>query len=497
MNLSKSLYTRAIQCPKSLWLKKYKIEVLTPPDAAAEAIFKTGNIVGELACQLFPNGKEVPFTREYSEMIATTKEYIDEGVDSIYEATFSYNGILVMVDILQLDVEGVSLYEVKSSTSVKDIYLHDVSIQYYVLKNLGFRVKSANVVHIDSSYVRGDELEIDKLFSIVDVTSEVLALQVDIPKRLQTFESYLEDRENEPDIEIGSHCKKPYECDAKAYCWKVQRHIPDYSIFNIFNLGTKKQKELYDQGIVDIADIPDNFDMTVKQRQAVQNYKSQASHIDREAISTFLSTLSYPLYHLDFETYQQAIPEFRGISPFMQIPFQYSLHREDADGSLEHIEFLAVDGVDPRETLAHQLCRDIPRDVTVLAYNMSFEKGVIKKLALEYSQLSPHLMDIHDNIQDLMVPFQQKHFVTPTMRGSYSIKYVLPALVPEMEQAYSKLDGVQNGSDAMSAFANLSKLDSKEKEKMRESLLAYCKLDTLAMVKILAKLREVIDEGNR
>jgi len=494
MNLSKSLYTRAIQCPKSLWLKKYKPEVLTAPDASALAVFDTGNAVGELACGLFPGGREVAFTREYSEMIATTAEYLKEGVESIYEATFNYDGILVMVDILHRDSDGLCIYEVKSSTSVKDIYLHDLSIQYYVLQSLGYTIKSANVVHIDSSYVREDELEIDKLFSIIDVTSEVLALQADIPKRLQIFENYLENRRDEPDIDIGSHCKKPYECDAKAYCWKVQRHIPDYSIFNIFNLGSKKQSELYDQGIVDISDIPDDFDMTAKQRQAVENYKSQESHIDAEAISTFLDTLGYPIYHLDFETYQQAIPEFRGISPFMQIPFQYSLHREQADGSLEHREFLAVDGVDPREALAHQLCEDIPRDVTVLAYNMGFEKGVIKKLALEYSQLCSHLMDIHDNIQDLMKPFQQKHFVTPSMRGSYSIKYILPALVPEMEQAYSKLDGVQNGSDAMSAFANLSKLEGREKEKMRESLLTYCKLDTLAMVKILAKLREVVDD---
>ena len=193
MTLSKSLYTRGIQCPKALWLKKYNSSVLTPPDEAAKAVFETGNAVGELSYQLFPHGKEVPFTRNYSEMIATTKAYIDEGVQNIYEATFNYNGILVMVDILHVDVEGVSIYEVKSSTSVKDIYVHDVSIQYYVLKSLGFPVKSANVVHIDSSYIRGDELDIDALFSVVDVTEEVIELQDNIPNVLKEFEIYLED----------------------------------------------------------------------------------------------------------------------------------------------------------------------------------------------------------------------------------------------------------------------------------------------------------------
>jgi len=494
MNLSKSLYTRAIQCPKSLWLKKYKTEVLTPPDASAQAVFETGNAVGELACQLFPEGKEVPFTRNYDEMIAITKEYIAEGVENIYEATFNYNGILVMVDILHVDAEGVSIYEVKSSTSVKDIYLHDVSIQYYVLSNLGFNIKSSNVVHIDNAYVRGDELALDELFSVVDVSDEVMVMQDNIPDILEGFENYLDDKDNEPNIDIGSHCKKPYECDAKDYCWKVQRNIPEYSVFNIFNLGSKKQIELSEQGIVNIQDIPNSFNMTAKQGQAVANYKAQTTHIDKEAIKAFVDTLGYPIYHLDFETFQQAIPEWKGISPFMQIPFQYSLHIEHEDGTLEHREFLALDGADPRELLAQKLCEDIPRDVTVLAYNMGFEKGVIKRLALEYEALSSHLLAINENIKDLMTPFRQKHYVTPSMNGSYSIKYVLPALVPDMAEAYKELDGVQNGSEAMSAFATMSKLDEGEKEKMRKALLAYCKLDTLAMVRVLNKLREVVHD---
>ena len=492
MTLSKSLYTRAIQCPKSLWLKKYKPEVLTPPDASAEAVFDTGNAVGELACELFPDGVEVEFNRTYTQMVETTARLLEEGVQNIYEATFVYDGILMMVDVLHVEEDGsVSLYEVKSSTSVKEIYLHDVSVQYYVLHGLEMRVNGAYVVHIDSSYVRGEELEVEKLFSVVDVTAEVEQLQEQIPSRLSEWEAYLSDTQNEPDIDIGSHCKKPYECDAKHYCWKVQRNIPDYSIFNIFNLSSKKQVELYEQGIVDIQEIPDSFTMTAKQRQAVRNHKVGVTHIDKEAIKAFVDTLSYPIYHLDFETFQQAIPEWKGISPFMQIPFQYSLHIEHEEGRLEHKEFLAVDGVDPRELLAVRLCEDIPRDVTVLAYNMGFEKGVIKKLALEYEALSPHLLAINENINDLMIPFQQKHYVTPSMNGSYSIKYVLPALVPEMADAYRKLDGVQNGMEAMSAFAHISKLNSVEKEKMREALLAYCKLDTLAMVRVLNKLKEV------
>ena len=490
--LTKSLYTRGIQCPKSLWLKKYKPDVLTQPDESAQTLFETGNIVGDLACKLFPDGKKVPFSRNCDDMTAITRKWLYDGVENIYEATFSFLGILVMVDILHVDKDGISIYEVKSSSSVKEIYLHDIAIQYYVLKHIGFNIKKAGLIHLNSSYVRGDELDINELFSIVDVTKDVELMEEEIPYILEDFEKYLSDSVNEPDIDIGEQCKDAYECDAKEYCWKVQREIPDYSIFDIFNLGSKKQVELYEQGIIDIDDIPDDFGMTVKQREAVQIYRSKETHIDKEAIKKFVDTLTYPIYHLDFETFQQAIPEYKGISPFMQIPFQYSLHIEHADGTLEHREFLAQDGVDPRVQLAQKLCEDIPRDVTVLAYNMGFEKSVIKRLASNYKELREHLLHVYDNIKDLMNPFQKKHYITPSMNGRYSIKYVLPALVPEMQQAYKELDGVQNGNQAMNAFANMSKLTMIEKEIARNSLLEYCKLDTLAMVKILNKLKEAV-----
>ena len=417
-------------------------------------------------------------------MINQTKKHIDDGIKYIYEATFSFNGILVMVDVLEIHEDGeVSIYEVKSSVGVKDIYVHDTSIQYYVLKQLDFSLMSANVVHINSTYQRGDTLELDELFTIADVTQEVVELQINIPTILKEFETVLEDVSNEPNIDIGSHCKKPYECDAKDYCWKVQRQIPEYSIFNIFNLGSKKQIELYSQGIVKLEDIPNDFAMTANQAQAVKTFNSKETFINKEKVKEFVDTLTYPIYHLDFETFQQAIPQWKGISPYQQIPFQYSLHIEQEDGSCEHKEYLALDSIDPRAQIAKRLVADIPSDVTVLAYNMSFEKGVIKKLAESFPELSTHLLSINKNMKDLMIPFQKKYYVTPSMNGSYSIKYVLPALVPE-------LDGVQNGSQAMNAFANMSKMEEGEKQKMRNSLIEYCKLDTLAMVKILEKLKE-------
>ncbi len=495
MNLSKSLYTKGIQCEKLLWITKYKKELLSSPDASALARFETGNVVGDLACALFPNGREVPYTpTDFQKMLETTARWMEEGLEYIYEASFLHAGILVLVDVLKVTPQGLEIYEVKSSTSLKDIYLHDVSIQHYVLRALGFNIVGDYLVHIDKEYIYSGVLELEKLFKIVDVGDEVGALLPEIPTKLASFENCLNDKENEPDIDIGSHCNKPYECELKAYCWQTQHAIPEYSMFNIFNLGSKKQLELYEKGIVDIKDIPDDFPMTALQKQKVANYKAEETYIDKAGIQSFLETLNYPIYHLDFETFQQAIPEFEGLSPYVQIPFQYSLHIERADGTLEHKEFLAKEGEDPRLTLAEQLVQDIPEDVCVLAYNMSFEKGVNAKLADQFPHLTAHLLKINENIKDLMVPFQKKYYVTPSMQGSYSIKYVLPALVPSMENAYQELNGIQNGSDAMNAFPALSALDDEKRLATRSALRAYCKLDTLAMVKVLEKLKEVCDD---
>jgi len=489
MRLSKSLYTRGLQCVKSLWLKKYNKDILTPPDASAQAIFETGNKVGELACQLFPGGKEIPYEGvSFEGKIDLTKQWIEEGVRDIYEATFEYEDIVVMVDILHInDDKSVEIYEVKSSTEVKDVYLHDASIQHYVLNGLGYGVKSTSIVHINNKYIRDDELEPDKLFSIVDVSDEIKDLQANIPSYLKNFKTFLDNRENEPEIDIGIQCSNPYDCDAIAYCWK---HIPDYSVFDISRLRIDKKFELYEKGIVNINDIDDISSFSEAQQVQLKSEKTQEDIINKEAIKEFLDELSYPIYHLDFETFQQAIPEWKGISPFMQIPFQYSLHIEQENGSLVHKEFLAEEGMDPRYALAKRLIEDIPSDVTVLAYNMGFEKGVIRKLAVAFEELSPRLLEIHDNIQDLMTPFQKKDYYVPTMRGSYSIKHVLPSLVPEMAKAYKELDGVQNGGEAMQTYAKLSEMaDKVEVARLREALLRYCELDTLAMVKILEKLR--------
>ena len=207
-----------------------------------------------------------------------------------------------------------------------------------------------------------------------------------------------------------------------------------------------------------------------------------------------MSTLSYPLYFLDFETYQKPIPEYDNMKPFQQIPFQYSLHYIlEEGGELHHKEFLAQPDIDPRRSLAEQLVKDIPMNVCTTAYNMGFEKGRIREMAEVFPDLSEHLLNIRENIKDLMIPFQKRHYYTRAMQGSFSIKYVLPALYPDDPSLnYHNLDEVHNGSEASATYINLGKKSKEEQEKTRANMLKYCGLDTYAMVKVWEKLKEAI-----
>jgi len=491
MALSKSLYIRGLQCEKSLWLKKKKPEVLQAPDDGAQAIFDTGTSVGELACELFSGGERIEYTGDFGSQMAKTKELIEHGAKVIYEATFCFDSILVMVDILRIGKDELVINEVKSSTSVKDVYIDDASIQYYVISSLGYKVSAINIIHIDNSYVRGEKLELDKFFYAEDVTEQVKQKQADIPQILSKFDEILS-KDVEPEIDIGVQCSNPYPCDAWKYCWRDQQGIPEYSIFDISGLRNKKKFELYKSGIVKFEDIKELDKFNASQQIQIRSELSGEQVIDKEAIKEFLNTLSYPLYHLDFETFQQAVPEFVGLSPYEQIPFQFSIHKDDGKGNLEHFEFLAEVGTDPRYELALNLIKFIPQDACVLAYNMSFEKRVIRRLAEIYPQISNELMAIHSNIKDLMVPFVSKSYYHPKMRGSYSIKYVLPALVPEFESAYKDLNLIHHGGEAMQAYEAMAYMPAKERDAYKKALLAYCKLDTLAMVKVLEKLREVV-----
>ena len=490
ISLSKSKYCKAIQCNKLLWLDKYKPELAVP--TARDMVLENGTKVGELARGLFGDYINIDFNKDLNVMIEETLKSLKNKPNIITEASFNYENNFCSVDILKNDVDGIEIYEVKSSTYIHNIYLDDASYQYYVLKNLGLNVKSVNIVYLNKEYYRIGELEINKLFNIKNITDIAIKKQNEIKNKIEEINKYmLENTEKEPEKDIDIYCFKPYECPYWQYC---SRHLPKNNIFDIRIMHKDKKFELYKRGIINFEDVVNENINQKYLEQVIFEVNNKPPKIEKEKIKEFMVQLTYPLYFLDFETFQLAIPEFDGTNPYMQIPFQYSLHyMDDINGKLHHKEFLAESGIDPRRELAERLVEDIPKDVCVLAYNMSFEKTVIKKLANYYQDLHDDLMKIHDNIKDLMIPFYNRNYYVKEMKGSYSIKYVLPALFPDdPELDYHNLPVVHNGGEASDAFLSLASLSKEEQEKIRNGLLVYCKLDTFAMVKIWEKLKEVI-----
>ena len=488
--LSKSSYCSAVQCPKMLWLRKNKPEAF---DASSmnQAVLDRGNAVGDLAMGLFGDYVEVPFG-ELGEMISRTTELINANTPIIAEASFSFNGLFCSVDLLKNHGDGrVELVEVKSSTKVSDIYLHDVAYQCYVLTQLGYAVETASLAHINSGYVRRGALDLQQLFTVEDVTDTVREMQSGVAERVQYLEAYMK-QADEPDTGIGAQCFSPYPCGFFGYCG---RDLPNPSIFDVGGIQLRTKLACFDKGIVSFADIEANKAIKPdKMMQVAHELHDLPPQIDTEAIRAFLGKLGYPLYFLDFESFQPAIPPFDNSSPYEQIVFQYSLHCiAAAGGELMHSEYLAQPGEDPRRGVAEALCRDIMPDACVLAYNMSFEKGRIKGLAQLYPDLAGRLMNIHDHIVDLMAPFQKRQYYSRAMQGSYSIKYVLPALFPDdPELDYHNLQGVHNGTEASAAFEKMGGMEPEERRECRENLLKYCGLDTLAMVRVWEKLKECV-----
>ena len=303
------------------------------------------------------------------------------------------------------------------------------------------------------------------------------------------LKAYIRESE-EPRLDIGLHCWSPYDCGFWKHCTEA---LPSPNVFDVSGMQKKTRIGYYARGVVSFKELLEKAKLNPGQRMQLRfELEDPADHIERGKIREFLDSLSYPLFFLDFESFEPAIPLYENSRPYDQIVFQYSLHYiEEEDGPLMHKEFLAMPGRDPRRELAERLCRDIPLGACTLAYNMTFEKSRIKELAELYPDLTDHLMDIYGNIMDLMVPFRMKHYYTKAMRGSYSIKSVLPALFPDDPALdYHNLEGVHNGTEASAVFAAMGKMDPDDLAACRENLLKYCGLDTFAMVRVLEKLRE-------
>ncbi len=483
--LSKSSFIKGLQCDKHLYLYKYHYDEMDELSEMQKAIFQRGTDVGVFAQKLFPGGTTATegSPPAYKKGLKKTGELILQGGKIIYEAAFQFNEVLSIADIIVKEKNKWNIYEVKSSTSISETYLNDTALQYYVISNSGIEINDFSIIHINNQYIRKGELDINELFTIESVIDSILPLQNFIEENIERLKKVIRKKEM-PGIDIGEHCHNPYTCSFFNYC---RKHIPEDSIFDFSGMHLKKKYQLYRDGIIKLDDVPDNYSLNKNNGIQLDVYKSGKAKIDKEAIKSFLDDFNYPLYFMDFETFQPAVPLYDNSKPYQQIPFQYSIHLKDKkDGELKHFEFLAEPGEDPRIKFIEGLLNDTNGEGDIVVYNKSFEITRLKEIARDFPEYSEEIEKIILRIKDLMIPFQRKYYYAPEMNGSYSIKAVLPSLVPEL--SYDKLK-IKEGGLASITFEGLqAETDMMIIAETREQLLEYCKMDTLAMVKILEKL---------
>ena len=491
--ITKTVFVHSYRCPKLCWLERHKREAVNDDGSLHSA---EGNEVGDLAMKYFGDYIEIPYGKPEDMAAQTAQVLHDSRGKTICEASFVVGDLFCSADILRRRKDGTyDVYEVKSSTHLKDHQLEDSAFQMYVITAAGLKVHSFNLMHINPDYVLGAELDLNALFVVTDITYDVNRLQTSIEGRINECRQLLASDE-EPMCSLSKKCDKPFTCPCRDYCFKLNE-VPEDSVFTVSGLRVDKKYELFSRGIVSAEDLSKCGSLNASQMCQVQGVLSPEIHVDKKSIRDFLGQMRYPLYLLDFETVQFAVPRFIGTKQYQQIPFQYSLHILDKSGNLQHREFLAEAGTDPRYALAAQLVNDIPMDVMSMAYNSKFEKMVMRELAEEFPVFRNHLLNIVEGMVDLMIPFQKRYYYNPCQKGSYSIKAVLPAMCPnDPELDYHKLPVVHNGAEAMTIFAVLSKIeDAEEVERIRQGLLLYCGLDTLAMVKVLEQLYELVKEA--
>ncbi len=439
--LSKSTFMYGCQCPKRLYMHKFQSDFRNPEEEAQTSIFAAGTNIGLLARGLYPGGisAEPPDAFSFHLSVEQTRKLIEQQQPVIYEAAFNFEGVLCAIDILVNEGGKWHAYEVKGSTKVKEPFVLDASLQHYVISNCGLPLEDISIVFLNNQYARKGELELQKLFSRQSIKNEVIGNRNFVHGKIAELKLLLKEKK-EPIIDIGAHCYKPYECDFTGHCW---------------------------------ADFQ-------------QEVSTSEEYVDMESIRTFLDDWEYPLCFFDFETIMPAVPEFDHSRPYQQIPFQYSLHTQDTkNGEIRHVEFLGDGLTDPREALIISLLQQLKGHGSIVVWNKTFEVTRLREIARDFPKYAQPIALVLERIVDLMVPFRRKWYYLPEFNDSYSLKAVLPVLVPEL--SYGDLT-IQEGGTASLIYSQLKQHTPEVQSQHREHLLEYCKLDTLAMVEIYRKL---------
>ncbi|MCX6774542.1 MAG: DUF2779 domain-containing protein [DPANN group archaeon] len=478
ITISKTNFLIGLSCPRYLWYVFNAPEKLPPIDEATQALFDQGHEVGEYSKKLYPDGIEIP--RDY-DSIEKTRHLLKERVP-LFEASFYHKNTYCKADILvPVGKDEWDLYEVKSSSSLKEEHIPDIAFQLYCIQGSDVKIRRTYLMHINNEYVRKGDIEPKKLFAVEDTADKVSEVLPTIESLVSGMLKVIQSPK-EPEPELGTECLDPSECPV------CLGDLPKHNVTELYCFG-KKAYPLLNHGTVLIKDVPDN-DLNEKQLIEKNTVVTKKPHIEPKPIKKFLEKLNYPLYLLDFETVNPAIPLFDDSSPYQQVPFQFSLHiLQKQDGKPEHVEFLADSPNDPRPEVVEAL-RAIGPKGTVLAYNMSFERRVLEDL-LEVFPKEKWLQSVIDRLEDLIVPFRSFSYYDPKQQGSCSLKAVLPALTGK---GYAHLE-ISQGDDAARKFLETTyknkKISKEDKASMRRALLEYCSQDTSAMIDILKVLEKV------
>ena len=488
--LSKSSFLRGLQCPKSLYLYKNSFKKKDPPSPEQQAIFERGTVVGKIARRLFPNGVDATPSSvfKYADSVELTRDLIAKKTPVIYEAAFQADKTLVAMDILVLrDNNHYEAFEVKSSARVTPQAIMDAALQFYIIQAAGIDLCDISILTVNSSYVRKEELNYAELFTQRSVMTEVLHLQSQIKENLVRLLEVAQSK-TMPEVEIDRHCFSPYPCDFIGTCFK---DIPQNSVLNLGGTAKEELFNLYYGGIKTIQEIPADYPFAKNLRLQIDHFGQHEPVIDHEGLKKFLDTLEYPMYFMDFETIMPPVPFFKGTSPYQPIPFQFSLHfKETANSEATHIDFLAEAGADPRKDFIKALLNATRIPGIILTYNVTFERTVLQGLKQDFKAYADEIDYLIYRLKDLMIPFENKSYYHSAMKGSHSIKNVLPALIPELNYDHLKINA---GAMAMATFELLqNETDLFKIAESRDALKEYCKMDTLAMVKMLEVLEKKV-----
>lgn len=507
--LSKSKYLIGLQCPRYLWTVIHAKEQIPKPAEDTQHRFEQGHLIGELAKKWFPDGIDISckpdkFEKnlQETEKLLKRKErkpLFEAGIKVGLEEGFIYSRADILVPVGQ---DLWDIVEVKSSTKVKPENIDDVSFQKHVYEKAGLKIRKCFLMNVNNEYVKKGKIDVKKILKTEDITEKVEKKIIGIEERIKNIFKII-NAEKCPEISIGNHCKKPYECPLTS-CWDF---IPAESIFELY-YGGKKCFELFEKDIQLLKDVPPEFKLTREQQKIqIECAKTGRTYVNKEKIKEFLDKLVYPLYCLDFETISTAIPLFDNSHPYQQIPFQYSLHiQEKPGGEVKHVGFLAKGDEDPRPELLKSLKENLGDKGTILVYYESFEKSVLKKLEMIYPKENKWIESIINRIEDLFEPFGAFDYYNPSQKGSASIKEVMPALVPKLPKgvkSYKEME-IGEGGTASLAFLQIAlgehpdfsdvKVSPEKVKEVREQLEEYCELDTLGGVLIVEKLNEIAEE---